>query len=146
MPRRAFRPLSIVEIARRVAAGEQAFDPAVREFLDSWQSMNAGQRAEALGCEPRSLDPIKDACLAAVVEYLAEADRVPMPAWAEAPCRFLTEPFFAGGLESLKATLIVESPAAFRRRLIFVSANGLSRPCRTIEENSGTVDEQTTPR
>ena len=32
-------------------------------------------------------------------------------------------PFFAGGLESLKASLLVESPVAFRRRMIFVSAN-----------------------
>ena len=36
--------------------------------------------------------------------------------------------FFAGGLGSLKARLIVESPSAFRRRLIFVSHDGLHRP------------------
>jgi hypothetical protein len=49
---------------------------------------------------------------------------------------FLREPYFAGGLESLKAILIVESPSAFRRRLIFISADGLSRPRRGFEEES----------
>jgi hypothetical protein len=37
-------------------------------------------------------------------------------------------PFFAGGLESLKATLFVQSPTAFRRRMLFVSKNALDRP------------------
>jgi hypothetical protein len=36
----------------------------------------------------------------------------------------------------LKAILIVESPSAFRRRLIFISADGLSRPRRGFEEES----------
>jgi putative component of membrane protein insertase Oxa1/YidC/SpoIIIJ protein YidD len=33
----------------------------------------------------------------------------------------LCTPFFAGGLDSLRATLLRESPAAFRRRSLFVS-------------------------
>jgi hypothetical protein len=57
------------------------------------------------------------------------------PAWTEKPQRFLREPFFAGGLESLKAILIVESPSAFRRRLIFISADGLSRPHGAMVED-----------
>ena len=32
----------------------------------------------------------------------------------------------------LKATLLVESPLAFRRRLIFISADALSRPHRGL--------------
>lgn len=36
--------------------------------------------------------------------------------------------YFPSGLESLKATLLVESPTAFRRRLIFVGADPLYRP------------------
>jgi hypothetical protein len=53
---------------------------------------------------------------------------LPIPPWVEQPQRFLDKPFFAGGLESLKAILLAESPLAFRRRQIFVSANALSRP------------------
>ena len=40
----------------------------------------------------------------------------------------LNRPFFAGGLNSLNAILTVESPAAFRRRLLFISKDALSRP------------------
>jgi hypothetical protein len=56
------------------------------------------------------------------------------PAWTDEPKRFLTEPYFAGALESLKAMLIADSPAAFRRRLIFVSADALSRPRRALTD------------
>ena len=35
-------------------------------------------------------------------------------------------------MESLKATLLVESPTAFRRRMIFVGADPLYRPRRDV--------------
>ena len=124
------RPEEIAEIARRAGAGLQAFDPAVREFLDSWQGMDEERRAAAIADEPALVGRIQDAYLAALAEHLALSARVPVPVWTEAPNRFLSEPFFAGGLESLKAILLVESPLAFRRRLIFISADGLSRPRR----------------
>jgi len=54
--------------------------------------------------------------------------KLAVPPWVDEPYRFLVKPFFAGGLENLKAILLVESPLAFRRRQIFVSANALSRP------------------
>ena len=39
----------------------------------------------------------------------------------------------------LKAILIVESPSAFRRRLIFISADGLSRPHHAMAEDPSTA-------
>jgi hypothetical protein len=66
---------------------------------------------------------------------LAAQDHLDAPAWTEKSERFLREPFYAGGLESLKAILIVESPSAFRRRLIFISADGLSRPHGAMVED-----------
>jgi hypothetical protein len=39
----------------------------------------------------------------------------------------LEEPWFVTGIENLKAMAIVESPVFFRRRLIFVLENFLSR-------------------
>lgn len=125
------RPETIAEIARRAHAGTQRFDPAVREFLDSWQSMDEARRCAAIAEEPVPVGGIQDAYLAALAEHLALSARMPVPRWTEKPDRFLSEPFFAGGLESLKAILLVESPLAFRRRLIFISADGLSRPQRT---------------
>jgi hypothetical protein len=130
------RPASIFEIARRAHSGEREFDMSVREFLDAWQSMSTQQRLAALADEPQELHGVKDAYLAALAEHLALSDRLDVPAWTEQPERFLSEPFFAGGLESLKAILLVESPLAFRRRLIFISADGLSRPDRTMGEGA----------
>jgi hypothetical protein len=127
------RPGSIAEIAQRAAAGTSAFDTALREFLDSWQLMSEGGRSAALENEPRNIGAVQDAYLAALAEHLALEDRIAVPAWTEDPKRFLVEPYFAGGLESLKALLLVESPLAFRRRLIFISADALSRPDRRIE-------------
>jgi hypothetical protein len=134
MRRSGFRPLSIAEIAERAASGAQLFDLAVREFLDSWQGFPPADRTEALAEEPPPVGRVEDAYLAALAEHLASGARIDAPAWTEAPNRFLREPFFSGGLESLKAILIVESPSAFRRRLIFISADGLSRPHRVYAE------------
>lgn len=134
MRRSTFRPLSIAEIAERASGGTQPFDLAVREFLDSWQASSRDARADALAEEPVLVGKVEDAYLAALAEHLASIDRADVPKWTEAPNRFLKEPFFAGGLQSLKAILIVESPSAFRRRLIFISADGLSRPSRTFVE------------
>ena len=65
---------------------------------------------------------------AVVAEHLARCHDMVPPEWSEQYGRKLKRPYFAGGLESLKARLTVESPAAFRRRLLFVSKNALSRP------------------
>jgi hypothetical protein len=134
------RPKKIVEIAMRAASVPGAFDMATREFLDSWQMLTCAQRTEALAEEPPRLTPLQDAYLAALAEHLALSECLLVPRWTQAQERFLAEPFFAGGLESLKAMLLVESPLAFRKRLIFISADGLSRPSRKlIQDNALTA-------
>ncbi|MGQ0674425.1 MAG: hypothetical protein ACT4N2_16320 [Hyphomicrobium sp.] len=136
------RPRSLAEVGRRAASASRVFDAATREFLDEWQSMTGAEKGDALIEEPVEIGRVPDAYLAALAEHLALADDVPIPAWTEAPSRFLSEPHFAGGLESLKALLIVQSPAAFRRRLIFISHDALSRPRRVIsgERNSSELN------
>ena len=104
------------------------FDPLVREFLDTFYVASSSDRQASLRSEPGSLSPVKDAYLGAIAEHLALRFGLETPMWANAPRRFLAEPFFAGGMESLKPLLLVESPLAFRRRLIFISQNALSRP------------------
>ncbi|MGF1611405.1 MAG: hypothetical protein ACFCUQ_18525 [Kiloniellales bacterium] len=125
-------PDSLAEVARRARAGQQPFDPAVREFLDHFYSTPKARQA-AIQDRPEPVGTVQDAYLAAVAEHLALAYGLDVPAWTEEPGRSLKRPFFAGGLESLKATLLVESPTAFRRRMIFISANALSRPRQTID-------------
>jgi hypothetical protein len=121
------RPRTLHEVASRVAAGQQNFDPALREFLDTFYA-NPDERQQAIATRPDTLDDLRDAWLAAVAEHLARSFDLPVPAWSETHGNNLRRPFFAGGLETLKAILFVESPTAFRRRMLFVSKNALSRP------------------
>ena len=126
------QPGTIADVSRRVLAGQQAFDPAVREFLDEFYS-HPSRRQASLREEPALIEDVKDAYLA---EYLASCYGLEMPVWVEAHGRPLKRAFFAGGLESLKAILTVESPAAFRRRLLFVGKDALDRPRRIQEAAS----------
>jgi hypothetical protein len=114
-------------VARRVHDGEQKFDAAVLEFLDSFYS-RPEERASAIEDRPELIDALCDAYLSAVAEHLARSFGLPVPEWTETQGNELHKPFFAGGLESLKGVLLAESPTAFRRRLLFVSKDALSRP------------------
>ena len=84
----------------------------------------------ALAQEPDLIEDLKDTCLAAVAEPLSSVYGLPMPPWVEQDGRPLKRAFFIGGCGSLKAILTVESPVAFRRRLLFVGKNALDRPRR----------------
>jgi hypothetical protein len=121
------RPRTLREVSRRVKNGEQGFDNAVLEFLDSFYSYPE-LRAAAICDAPELIDALRDAYLSAVAEHLAKSYGLPTPEWTETQGNDLHQPFFAGGLESLKGVLVAESPTAFRRRLLFVSKNALSRP------------------
>lgn len=121
------RPRSLQEVVRRAKRREQDFDGALREFLDSFYSQ-PDWRERALADEPEAIDALHDAYVAAVGEHLARLFGLPVPPWTESHGNGLREPFFAGGLESLKAVLQAESPTAFRRRLLFVGKDALSRP------------------
>jgi hypothetical protein len=74
-----------------------------------------------------SFGQIEDAYLAATAEWLAWKHDLPPPRWAFDPARSLHRPWFASSLASLRALLLLESPAAFRSRNLFVSENALSR-------------------
>ena len=123
----AKKPATLGEVVRRAKAGEQDFDPSLREFLDSFY-VNPNSRQQAIDEKPESIDAVHDAYVAAVAEHLARVYGLMIPDWSESHGNGLREPFFAGGLESLKGVLVAESPTAFRRRLLFVSKDALSRP------------------
>jgi hypothetical protein len=121
------RPKTLCEVARRVNKNEQKFDTAVLEFLDSFYA-NPELRASAIMDRPELIDTLRDAYLSAVAEHLAKSYGLEVPEWTEMQGNGLHDPFFAGGLETLKGVLVAESPTAFRRRLLFVSKDALSRP------------------
>lgn len=123
------RPGSLAEVARWTENRGEFF-PHLWDFLDQFSSE---RRPEMLVEEPRLLaasieeGDVADAYLAAVAVALSRSAGVVPPTWTRGTARTLKLPWFAHPGAALRATLILESPAAFRERNIFVSENALSR-------------------
>lgn len=123
-------PKTLAEVAELAAQGE-SFDFCLRNFLDGFF---ADPAAAALAVEPERLadqlprlGAVEDAYLAATAEWLAWKFDFPPPCWAFDEARSLRRPWFASQLSALRALLLLESPAPFRSRNLFVSENALSR-------------------
>jgi hypothetical protein len=119
-------PRTLLDVAEVARGGRTLFDLALSEFLDEFYT-RPGARQAMIAEEPPALGRFEDAWLGAVAEHLARRWGLEIPTWVDQPHRFLDRPFFAGGLESLKAILLAESPLAFRKRQIFVEAEPLRR-------------------
>ncbi|MCW5559869.1 MAG: hypothetical protein KIT22_18785 [Verrucomicrobiae bacterium] len=124
------RPQTLAEVARLASSGE-SFDHCLANFLDEFY---AAPSALALADVPALLAParwelgqVQDAYLAAAAEELARDQNFPIPAWVAAETRQLRRPWFASPLAAVRAVLLLESPAAFRARNLFVSGNALTR-------------------
>lgn len=119
---------SAANVAERVTTGEP-FLPAVRELLDEFGLLNSdGQRQRALAERPRPTgDPRHDAFLAALAEHLAAMTGIARPSWTIEADRFLDRFWFVSDVKGFRALAIAESPAAFRRRGVFVSRGALKR-------------------
>jgi hypothetical protein len=123
------RPSSLLEVAA-LSDDARTFAYAISEFLDQFR---LERRRAMLAEEPRRLaaryaaGEMADAYLAAVAVSLAREIDAPPPSWARQEDRKLRRPWFAHPGPSLRATLLAESPAPFRERNLFVSANALSR-------------------
>ena len=123
-------PNTLWEVAELAASGE-SFDLCLRNFLDAFF---ANPSAACIEREPVRLagmllkmGSVEDAYLAATAEWLAWKYDLQPPAWAFDASRSLRRPWFASQLASLRGLLLLESPAAFRSRNLFVSENALSR-------------------
>lgn len=123
------RPGSLAEVAH-LSDSTRAFAYAISEFLDQFR---LERRAAMLTEEPARIadryddGDVADAYLAAVAVSLAREIIAPPPSWAWQESRKLRRPWFAHPGPALRATLLSESPAPFRERNLFVSANALSR-------------------
>ena len=124
------RPKTLAAVAQLALHGA-SFDRCLANFLDEFY---AAPNARALADAPILLAPslgrsgsVQDAYLAATAEELARAHQFPVPAWTVAEARRLHQPWFASSLAALRAVLLLESPAAFRARNLFVSENALTR-------------------
>ncbi|CAO3422013.1 hypothetical protein [Azospirillum endophyticum] len=103
---------------------------ALGEFLDEFYlDRDPGGRYARVREEPERLgDDVFDAYTGAVAEHLVRRWDLGMPPeWTEEQCRFLRRPWFPPGVEAEKPILLIESPMAFRRRMLFVEAEPLRR-------------------
>ena len=123
---------TLAGLADEIRAGK-SFPDILGDFLDAFYRQ---PDAIMLQDEPASLSGISsegemlDAYLGGIVERLARAFRMPIPEWVFRPSRYLHHPYFGSEASALRATLLIESPAEFRSRNIFVTANALDRASR----------------
>ena len=123
------RPDSLVEVSEW-SRDRSGFWSHVMDFVDEFRRL---RDSRMLADEPPRLAArfeggvIADAYVAAVAVTLARELATLPPPWAQAPSRALSRPWFAHPGPALRAILLAESPAAFRERNLFVSANALAR-------------------
>lgn len=108
----------------------ESFGYRVRDFLDRFRDSPG---PELIAEEPALLEGQlndhgrADAFLASMAAHLAQIHQMPVPTWAAGTSRALDTPWFAAKSHKLRMVLLQESPAAFRVRNLFVSANALHR-------------------
>jgi hypothetical protein len=118
---------TVAHVADRVRAGEP-FLPAVREFLDEFKFRPEELRDKAIADEPAPTgDERYDAYLAALAEHIAGVEGLKLPQWTRDDNRFLDRFWFVSEVTGFRAIAIAQSPAAFRRRGIFISSGSLER-------------------
>ncbi|MGQ0573478.1 MAG: hypothetical protein ACT4RN_04645 [Pseudonocardia sp.] len=120
-------PVTLVGAARRVAEGV-SLRAAAADFLDDlrWAADQADV-SRRIQEEPPLVGARTDAYVAALAEHVAAAHRVVVPAWTREDVRFLDHFWWPSRTVGLHARALVESPAAFRRRGIFIGRTTLQR-------------------
>lgn len=106
-----------------MASDPQWWKIALFDFVDDFR---LNRNLAAIKDPFRPGDKKLDAALASTIEFLCDELDLRLPNWVERvpPLRV---PFFVSGIESLKATAIVQSPARFRVRNVFVLESLLER-------------------
>lgn len=116
---------SVEDVSSAIAEeGEASWKTRFFDFVDAFRR-EPGPRLVAQPPSVR-LSPRLQALLASTVERLCSEQGTPAPLWC-AGVRPLASPWFVSGRESLKALALVESPAQYRRRNIFVLGDFLRR-------------------
>lgn len=125
-----FQAQRLTEVAERVRGGEDVWF-ALREFLDGVALVTEVEGAPAaralLADRPVPAGQRVDALLAGLAEHVATAHGLPRPAWVTEPDRFLNTWWFPHRRRAFDAMAVRDSPAAFRRRGIFLCPSMLER-------------------
>lgn len=122
------RPQTLADVAEIVRQNSSEFAVALDEFVDEFYLDHPDKMAQQrrLDVIPYSVaDPLIDA---AAGEHLAQRWELRVPNWTQRDFHFaLHEPAFLPSDVALRGIVIVESPPAFRSRLIFTRAEPLAR-------------------
>lgn len=102
---------------------------AVRELLDELKLLpRRDLLARAICDRPRLTgDDRADAYLGALAEHVAASESLERPPWSIEPERFLDRFWFVSDVPGFRAIAVAQSPAAFRRRGVFVARDALTR-------------------
>jgi hypothetical protein len=100
----------------------------ILQFVDDFRSRRRIIQRQLLTRKPaRTGSALVDAYLAGVAEHLSNEVGLAAPEWVEDPDRFLRTWWIESDVPSARPTAFAQSPAAFRRRGIFVSERALAR-------------------
>jgi hypothetical protein len=115
--------ITLRETRDQIRADEKNWRIHLMDFVDDFRRSKSDQAM----AEPfYSQDGNLDALLASTAEHLCQEQGMVPPRWLSSipACK---EPWFVAGMDGLRAIAVVESPAHFRVRKIFVLENFLSR-------------------
>jgi hypothetical protein len=126
-----FRPMTLAEVgsaARRHAGDGETILRLCLQFIDDFGETEPAERSALLEEVPASTGDVRwDAFLAALAEHLAYHGGLSIPGWVDRAGRFLRQWWFPTDLPSVMASALAESPAAFRRRGIFITEDLFAR-------------------
>jgi hypothetical protein len=125
------RPQTLTDVAEIARQNSSDFAMALDEFVDEFylDHPNKNAQQKRLDAVPSSVDdPLTDAWIGAAGEHLAQRWGLTVPSWTKRSFHFaLQQPVFLPASVALRGIVIVESPPAFRSRLIFTRAEPLAR-------------------
>lgn len=120
-----YEPMTLASLGALLAGGgESRRWRLVAEFLEEYRWEPVETREGLLAPEPAGTgDEHWDVFLAGLAEYLAAKDGQAAPPWAET--RTLRRFWFPFNSRAARVDAVVNAPAAFRRRGVYVAAQEL---------------------
>lgn len=119
-----------VEIRRCLARSPPERHQALRwvtQFIADFRHAAPDRRSGMVAEEPAPTgDERWDALLAATAEHVSYHHGLTVPRWSVAPGRFLERWWFVSPYRSLHASALVDTPAAFANRGVFIHAGSLA--------------------
>ena len=122
--------MNMVSIINKYLSDGRDFTFAWAMFLDGFYVAESEKKLEMVreSADRLSLDDNSLAFIASSVHKLTREAGLEIPAWVYESKYFLRNPYFVGNPpDLLKIVYLAESPAEFKMRNVFSSANCLSR-------------------